>query len=376
VGVVRTTSNSLLANRQPAYQFPQVRTADDPLLIAGTADFYQNVNLHYRDPQSAQWNFTVERELLPNLALKVSYLGMNSYRLPVTVDLNQVPSSTQPYNADQRPYRNWGRLLSSENLGFANYQGLQTELNKRFGHGLMFQASYVWSKNLGDASGDTPGAFTPEVIYGTSVADRFNLRLNRGNISGTRRQRALISGIYQLPFGKGRSFLRNMNRAGEALAGGWELSTVAMGQTGPFLTPVTSPSFDPANLNLVSRGSGLRPDRLGNGNLSNPFPDRFFDINAFAQTPENAGRIGNAGVGILTGPGTLAIATGLAKTFNLHEGIRMRFEATFTNLPNHPNFAAPAVDVSAPSTFGKTTSGQSAENSGYRTGQVALRIDF
>jgi hypothetical protein len=54
----------------------------------------------------------------------------------------------------------------------------------------------------------------------------------------------------------------------------------------------------------------------------------------------------------------------------------MRFEATFTNLPNHPNFAAPAVDVSAPSPFGKTTSSQSAENSGYRTGQVALRIDF
>jgi len=167
-----------------------------------------------------------------------------------------------------------------------------------------------------------------------------------------------------------------MNRAGEALAGGWELSTVAMAQTGPFLTPVISPSFDAANLNLVSRGSGLRPDRIGNGNLSNPSPDRFFDINAFAQTPENAGRIGNAGVGILKGPGTLAIATGLAKTFSLHEGVRMRFEATFTNLSNHPNFAAPAVDVSVPSTFGKTTSSQSAENSGYRTGQVALRVDF
>jgi hypothetical protein len=110
--------------------------------------------------------------------------------------------------------------------------------------------------------------------------------------------------------------------------------------------------------------------------LSSPSPDQFFDINAFAPTPAGAGRIGNAGVGILTGPGTTAIAAGLAKTFSLHEGVRMRFEATFTNLPNHPNFAAPAVDVSAPSTFGKTTSVQSAENSGNRTGQVALRVDF
>jgi hypothetical protein len=76
------------------------------------------------------------------------------------------------------------------------------------------------------------------------------------------------------------------------------------------------------------------------------------------------------------GPGTVAIAGGLAKTFTLREGVRARFEATFTNLPNHPNFAAPYVDVSAPATFGKTTSVQSAENSGNRTGQLALRIDF
>jgi hypothetical protein len=376
VAVVRTTANSLLANWQPAYQFPQVRTADDPVTAAGTGDFYQNVNTRYRDPQSAQWNFTVEREIVSDLALKVSYLGMNSYRLPITVDLNQVPSSAQDYNPSQRPYLNWRRILSSENLGFANYQGLQTELNKRFGHGLLFQASHVWSKNLGDASGDSPGAFTPEVIYGTPVADRFNLRLNRGNIAGTRQQRVLISGIYQLPIGKDRVFGRNMNRIANALVGGWELSTVSMWETGPYLTPITSPSVDPANLNLVYRGAALRPDRIANGAVANPTPDQYFDIGAFVNPAAGIGRIGNSGVGILRGPGTLAMAGGLAKTFALREGVRMRLEATFTNLPNHPNFAAPAVDISSPATFGKITSVQSAENSGNRTGQVALRIDF
>jgi len=114
VSVVRTTANSLLPNGQPAYQFPLVRTQDSLLTIAGTGDFYQNVNLGYRDPQSAQWNFTVEREIASDLALKVSYLGMNSYRMSQTVDLNQVPSSAQPYNSTLRPYRNWGRILSSE----------------------------------------------------------------------------------------------------------------------------------------------------------------------------------------------------------------------------------------------------------------------
>lgn len=146
-------------------------------------------------------------------------------------------------------------------------------------------------------------------------------------------------------------------------------------QTGPFLTPVTSPSFDSANLNLVYRGAILRPDRIGNGNIANPTPNQYFDISAFNPAP-GPGRIGNSGVGILEGPGTTAVAAGMSKTFAVRERAKLRFEATFTNLPNHPNFAPPSVDVSAPATFGKITSVQSAENSGNRTGQLALRLDF
>src|SRR5262249_55447553 len=105
-------------------------------------------------------------------------------------------------------------------------------------------------------------------------------------------------------------------------------------------------------------------------------PDDFFDISAFAAPPANAGRIGNAGVGILVGPGTVAVSGGLAKSFALREGVRLRFEATFTNLPNHPNFAPPATDVTTPATFGKTTTVQTAENAGNRTGQLSLRLTF
>jgi hypothetical protein len=80
VSVVRTTQNSI-SGGQAAYQFPNVRTLDNPLSIPGTGDFYQNTPINYRDPQSAQWNFTVERELIRDLTLRVSYLGMNSYRM-------------------------------------------------------------------------------------------------------------------------------------------------------------------------------------------------------------------------------------------------------------------------------------------------------
>jgi len=45
-------------------------------------------------------------------------------------------------------------------------------------------------------------------------------------------------------------------------------------------------------------------------------------------------------------------------------------------LPNHPNFAPPAVDVSTPATFGKTTTVQTAEGAGNRVGQMSLRLEF
>ena len=374
VGVVQTTAN-LLPNGQPAFRFPAVGAPVIPSLVAGTGDFYQNVDLHFRDPQSAQWNVTVERQLKSDLSLRVSYVGMNSYRMGQTVDLNQQYPSVTPNDYSLRPYPNWGRLLSSENWGFANYQALQTELNKTFSHGLLLQLDHTWAKNLSNAAGDDPTVFSPEVNYGVTVADRFHLNDNRGNVVGTRRQRVVLSAIYQLPFGKGRTYLKNMNRVGNGVLGGWEMSTVTMWQTGPYLTPITSPAFDTANLNLVFRGAALRPDCVGNPVPTNQTVDEYFNINAFNPIPA-PGRIGNCAVGSLVGPGTTAVAAGMSKTFQVHEGVRLRFEATFTNLPNHPNFAPPPVDVSAPATFGKITTVQSAENSGNRTGQLALRLDF
>lgn len=374
VGIVQTTANQL-PNGQPAFRFPAVGAPVIPSLVAGTGDFYQNVDLGFRDPQSAQWNVTLERDLTADLSLRVSYVGMNSYRMGQTVDLNQQYPSVNPNDYSLRPYPNWGRLLSSENWGFANYQALQTEFNKRLSHGLLFQINHTWAKNLSDAAGDAPTVFSPEVAYGIPVADRFHLEDNRGNVVGTRRQRVLVSAIYQLPFGRNRAFLTRMNSAGNAVLGGWELSTVTMWQTGPYLTPITSPAFDTANLNLVFRGASLRPDCTGNPVPGNPTVDQYFNLDAFNPVPA-PGRIGNCAVGSLLGPGTTAIAGGMSKTFQLGESVRLRFEATFTNLPNHPNFAPPPVDVSAPATFGKITTVQSAENSGNRTGQLALRLDF
>jgi hypothetical protein len=309
-------------------------------------------------------------------SLRVSYIGMNSYRLTNMTDINQVHSSTSPYDPSQMPYQNWSVIGIRDNLGFANYQALNLEVNHRFSKGLYLQGSYNWAKNLTDAGTDVPSSLPAEVGDPTVLADRFNLRNNRGNDYATRRNRFLFTGIYQLPVGKGRAFLNNSGKVIDGVLGGWQISTITMLETGPWLTPQTSPTQDQANLNILGRGAQLRPDQIGNGNISNPNPDNWFNINAFAPTPVDAGRIGNAGVGILEGPGTIAVAGGLSKSFLLRERFKLRFEATFTNLINHPNFAPPQTDVSSPDTFGKTSSVQTAENGGNRVGQLALRLEF
>src|SRR3984957_16476379 len=374
VAVVRTTSNPNPTTGQPTYEFPSVRTPGNPLTSAGTGDFYQNTPINYRDPQSAQWNFTVEREPVPDTTLRVSYVGTNSYRMSQTVDLNQVQPSSSPYDPNLRPYLNWGRVLSSENEASVNYEGLQSEVNHRSRGGLTLQASHVWAKSLGNVGGDAPTAFSPEVIYGTPVANRFDLEANRGDIAAVRRHRVLVSAIYELPVGNGRRFLGHMGSVPQAVFGGWSISSISLWQTGPYLTPITSPSDDPGNLNLVYRGAFQRPDCIGNGNLTHPSLENYFNLGAFNPVP--AGAVGDCRVGSLLGPGTVAVAGGLSKTFALGERVRMKLESTFTNLPNHLNYAPPSVDVSSPSTFGKITSGQTAENAGNRTGQVALRIEF
>jgi hypothetical protein len=368
VSVVRTTANSF-TNRQPAFQFPSARTQDAPAAIAGTGDFYQNTLTNYRDPQSAQWNLTIERELARDITIRESYLGMSSYRMSQTVDLNQVaPSAISP-----NPNLNWGRILSTTNSGHVNYNGLQSELNVRSRGGLTFQASHVWAKSLGNVGGDAPTTFNPEIIYGTPVANRFALSANRGNMAATRRNRFLLSAVYDLPVGQHRQFFSHLNRFADLAFGGWSISTVSLWETGPYLTPTTSSSFDPGNLNLSFRGSFQRPDCIANGNLANSATGSMFNIGAFNPIP--SGPVGNCGVGILEGPGTTTVAAGLSKTFHLTERMRLRFESTFTNLFNHPNFATPPTNVTS-SSFGIVQSVQSAENSGNRTGQVSLRLDF
>lgn len=375
---VYTNSNIAGANT-PAIVFPHTSpiSAGGPVYGGGSLD--QAVDPNYRDPQSNQWNVTVEHELTHAMSLRASYVGMHTYRLSITEDLNQIAASTTSYNAgatagvyvDTRaPYQNWTTLLSTFNAGEANYRALELQAIHRLEHGLYVDVNYTFAKNEADNQGDTPGSFAGEVNYGLPVADRFNIKRNLGNVSGNRRHRMLLTGVYQLPFGKGRAFM-NTNKAVDAFLGGWDLTTITMLETGPWLTPSIAGSADQSNTNVANRSALLRPDVVS-ANAANAVSYKGM---SFAPTPVGAGRFGDAGVGTIEGPGTAAVSLGVAKKFLITEHIHARFETTFTNVLNHTNFAPPVTAIDN-SQFGQLTSAQTAESAGNRTGQAALRVDF
>ena len=358
----------------PVFTFPQVTPPGAGLQFGG-GTLEQATNPRYRDAQSAQWNLTVERELTRNTSLRVSYVGMNSYRLNVSENLNQTRPSTSPYNFANAPFQNWGVIFSTNNLGGQNYQALELEATHRMARGLSYQANYAWTHNISDAQGDAPTAFQGETRYGLADLNRFDISANRGNVVGTRRQRFLVTGTYELPFGKGRQWLNSSPVLGGIL-GGWNVNTITLLETGPYLTPTDSITADQTNTDPAGDGSIVRPDQVGNPIPAKRSPSNYYNFNAFAHTPLNAGRVGNAGVGTLEAPGTIAVSAGLAKLVAIRDNWNLRFESTFTNVLNHTNYAPPATNISSQASFGVLTAAQTAENAGNRTGQIALRVEF
>jgi hypothetical protein len=374
-------ANSITAAGTPLIAFPNTAPPSTSVQIGG-GSLDQGVNPNYRDPQSTQWNFTLERALSNATSIRGSYVGMHSYRLSITEDLNQIPASTvpftttaaSPYVDPRSPYTNWTELYSTFNAGEANYHAFELQTTHRMQGGLYFDANYTFAKNVADNQGDAPSAFAGEVNYGLPIANRFDIKSALGNVEGTRRNRGLITGVYQLPFGQGRHFM-NDNRVADAFLGGWDLTTITLLETGPWLTPSISGSADQSNTNVVNRGAVLRPDVVSHDFYKSQSRAQYFNLAAFAPTPVGAGRFGNAGVGILEGPPTKTVSLGVAKQFRITETVHARFETTFTNVLNHTNLAPPVTAIDN-SLFGQLTGPQTAENAGNRTGQAALRLDF
>ena len=372
----RTFDNQLVGG-VPELQFPRPFRSDIGRVAAvGSADFRRGNEFRAPDPYVQQWNFTIEQDLGWNTGLRVTYTGSHSLKLFHSPDLNQVKPNTTGFSVARasRPYPNWLIVYSRDTGTSAKYNSLTTEVHKRFSHGLFFQTSWVWAKNLSNATGSDGTGFAGE--NGSVPTDRFNLELDYGNVSPTRRQRWLTTFTYELPVKiKGQT---GGHKLADALVGGWQLSGIALFQTGPFLTPITGGNTDPSGTNVDSRAND-RPDYsgtdLGNVPTSRRNRENWFDQRAFTTPRSNIGRFGLVGPGRLVGPGTSNLSAKVQKKFPVTERSHLQVEGSFGNLFNHTNFGIPERNLLRVN-FGRIFSTQGAEAGGSRTAQVGLRYAF
>lgn len=392
--------NNVGADGSPIFTLPSTRTPGSGIRsgAVGTFEFRTANQIDFRPPQMAQWSLSIDRQLNQNTGLRLSYIGNKSTHMPWAPDINQMTPSTtffsQRPNTD-RPFPNFGLIFSRDAGANTNYNSFQIEVNRRFAKGLSFTSAYTLAKSLGDNAGPTPASFAGENGGGrnTNSLDR---AADYGEVYAIRRHRGLINLVYDLPFGKGRSFLSGASSFVDGVLGGWQLSSILTLQSGPFLTPSVSVG-DPSGTNAPSRG-GQRPDRVGaaNGSVDNPTAAQWLNRSAFycpGRVPGSAnqfdcivgvvpgrdaapiGRFGNSGVGIVTGPGTFAWNMGMSKTFTFTERLRFRLEGSFTNLPNWVNLGDPVLNVND-NAFGLIRGARGVDFGGGRTGQVGARLMF
>jgi hypothetical protein len=355
------SSTSPLSGRLPAFPAPSdpVSYRLDP---RGTLQL-RSWPSRFTIPYVQQWNLSIQKEIVRNLVWEINYVGNSGVKLYGAYEGNQPVPGPGGVNT-RRPLANLtaGSILRVEPWVTSSYHGLSTRLERRFSSGLSFLSVYTYGRSLdmqsnidlcdGCASSGGAGA----------VVDARNRRLNYGLSDHHVAHRFVLSGLWELPFGRGRAFLTE--GIASALAGGWALSGITTLSSGlPFTLNL---NFDNANI-----GNTNWPNRIGRGTLDNPTIDRWFDTSAFVFPPQYVQ--GNAGRNVLTGPGTVSTDLSLQRRFHMpiNDGSSLEFRAEAFNLFNTPQFGNPGATLGTPA-FG-VIGGTARPN---RQMQLGLRLLF
>jgi hypothetical protein len=390
---------AVAASYMPTYNQPQSYTSDNQLLSfanpfnrndTAQGGFYYAYPIHYKDPSVQEWNLTLEQNIGLSNGLRLSYSGSHGRNLDAMEDLNQVRPNTQGYSnvSSARPFPLWSVVQSVENADVSNYHSATVEVSRHSGHSFTYDASYTFTRDLSNAGGVAPSAFA--IAGGVYMTDRFNPGLDYGNVVYDRRQRFLVTYMYNLPFGNDQRWLNKKSLA-KSLAGDWQLAGVTVLQTGPFLTPYEQ-STDPAGTNILTTVGLARTDLVRGGHiypvrrttsqwLDQPCSDANCTTgdphSAFSIPAANRGYFGTAAVGSVVGPGTANFSLSLLKAVTLHDQTSFRFSVEAANIFNHRNYEPPNMQVDAPgNAFGTITALQTAEGTGPRSLELTGRFSF
>ena len=309
--------------------------------------------------RSMQWSIGIQREIVANTLVEVSYVGTRGLGLIGNVNLNQsIPGpGAQP---PRRPYFSINpdvtNITYRTNYGASKYHSLQVRGERRYSHGLSATVAYTWSKYMSNAGQINGGGNGPP-------QDARCYRCEWGPMPEDRRHVAVINHNWELPFGPGRAVL-NDGPLGHIL-GAWTLTGIWSLSTGEHFTPTLATAVSNS-----AGGGGDRPNRIRDGNLpaSERTIDRWFDVAAFAPPPQFT--FGNAGRGILVGPGNFNVDLGVHRLFTLTEQSRLQFRWEMFNAFNRANFSTPNASI------GNAQVGQISATAPARIMQLALKLSF
>lgn len=278
-----------------------------------------------------QYNLTVDRTIGANMSVTLGYVGSHSTGLVFTRDINQVPESKLA-QVDQafRPYPQYNSINGSTDNADANYNSMQATFQRRMTQGLSVQASYVWSKFLDEFDSSSWGNRAGTSQYQNS----YDIMADYGPSNFDVRHAFKGNVIYQMPFGKGKTFLKDNWILDEAV-GGWQLTSTFIVQTGNPFTPTVS------GANNSYAGSGAwYPNKIGDPHLSNRSINMWFNTAAFSIP--TAGTFGNNRRNDVYGPGMTTVDLSMGKTFNVFRNIyKFQLRVDATNVLNHPVFGLP-----------------------------------
>ena len=360
----------LTDNMFPPVTLHQVTPAQD-----GSQFFAVIISEFPRNPYVQQWSLSVQRELARNTTLEVNYVGNKGTHLLNRTNIGQGLPPANPAVCDpdvpgnppnaatlgdcpaaaRRPFTNITSslgFLDSQWNGYSSYNAGNVKLERRTSS-IALVAVYTWAKSLDDKSA-AAGVGSTNAFAGHMNEN--NAALDYGRSDFDVNHRFVASFVYQLPIGRGKHFLGNMNRVADLAIGGWQVTGITTFQKG---FPYSILANDKLGLlttftqraNLVA---GCDPNSGFTKSLN-----EFFNTACFVQPL--AGQFGNSGRDILRGPGINNWDMGVGKDFKFTEKVAFQFRAEAFNVFNHAQYG---FDPSTSTNIGAPI-GDNPNNGGY-----------
>ncbi|MGA8782927.1 MAG: carboxypeptidase-like regulatory domain-containing protein [Terracidiphilus sp.] len=332
-----------------------------------------------------QYNGNIERQLPGDILLTAGYAGSVGGHLLVggnslNTDSPSACVAGGSYklgcNPDGSPYfypygpPNFNSIFLFGDVGKTHYNSMQIKAEtKSPRHGLYALLAYTYSRTYDNGLSDGLGSELSAPYFPLPNWQNLDWSLSQINLD----QSFSGSVIYDLPFGKGRTFGGNWNPATNAVLGGWQATLIERVSSG-FAVPLIDSQNNSGvffeqggndnNYNRPDQVSGKDPQAANHGQ------HQWININAFAQPAD--GELGDAARVPVTGPDFVNSDFSVVKDFALpwHES-GLNFRAEFFNLFNHPELGMPINDINEPG-FGAVDS--TVNNP--RLVQLALKLSF